>query len=201
VSVTVFNVRDIIAGPTTALAAASGPRQRTMLRNFMRHGMLEVAGRWHEILTPEMVVDWPRYRIFEGGQQHELEGPDQIGSFYAELTRQGLNVFGPLDETVFVSDWGLAIESLMGSHLTGEQAVAIGYPQADRGEFYQLTRYISSFWPYAEDCRLIGEHIYENTGSRHLDRITKAQYVSPEAARDQLADLIEKSRDWSRELT
>jgi hypothetical protein len=89
----------------------------------------------------------------------------------------------------------------MGSHLTGQQAVAIGYPQADPSGFYQLTHYISSFWPYAEDCRLIGEHIYENTGSRHLDRITKAQYVSPEAARDQLADLIEQSRDWNGELT
>lgn len=196
----VFDVRDIVAEPRKTLAATTSRRQRTMLRNFMLHGLLEVAGRWQEILAPELMVDEPHYRIFESGAQHVLDGVEQVGSFYAQLTGAGLNVFGSLGETVFVSDWGLALESLMGSHLTGEQAIAVGLPDADPDGYYQLTRYISSFWPYTEDCRLIGEHIYENSGSRRFERVPPSRFVSPGMARGQLADLIEECSDWRCDL-
>jgi len=196
----VFSVRDIVKEPGKLLAATRDPRQRTILKNFMRHGMLEVAGRWQEILTPEMTAPDAHYRIYENGQQVVLDGFDQVGPFYAQLVADGLNVFGPIEETVLVSDWGLSLESLMGNHLTGPQAIALGYPDADPAGFYQLTRYIASFWPYTKDCRLIGEHIYENTGSRILERIDEADFVSPPTARAQLADLIEDAADWRSDL-
>jgi hypothetical protein len=196
----VFSVRDIVSAPKTLLEETSSPRQRTILRNFMRHALLEVSGNWQEILDSDLTVERPVYRLFEGGQQLLLDGRDDVAAFYQALVGEGLNVFGPIEETVMVSDQGLALESFFGNLLTGRQAIALGHAEADPDGFYQLTRWFASFWPYDEDCRLVGEHIYENTGSRRFEPIDPADYIGPAEAAAQLADLLDESADWRRDL-
>ncbi len=44
------------------------PRHRKILINYRRHGLLEVSGRYEELLAPNMTVPHPHYRLFEGGQ-------------------------------------------------------------------------------------------------------------------------------------
>jgi hypothetical protein len=97
-----------------------------MLKNYRRHAMLEVAGRWPEILGPGMLVDEPEYRLFEGGQGQVLRGRQEIASFYSNFAASGATVFGPLEERISVADWGLSFESYFGNHLRGFQLRAMG---------------------------------------------------------------------------
>ena len=186
----VFDVRNVVTEPDALLAVTENPRHRAILLNFRRHALLEVSGRWKEILRPEMVVDDPYYRINENGKSVHLRGLADIGAFYAGLTEAGLNVFGPIRENIAVADWGLAIESFFGNHVPGRVLRDQGEDIDDPDAFYQLTHYMASFWPYDADCRLSGEHIYEDTGSRRIEKMDPADVIFPEQARRLLAPLL-----------
>ena len=186
-----FDVRNVVTGPDALLAVTENPRHRAILLNFRRHALLEVSGRWKEILRPEMVVDDPYYRINENGKSVHLRGMADIGAFYAGLTEAGLNVFGPIRENIAVADWGLAIESFFGNHVPGRVLRDQGEDIDDPDAYYQLTHYMASFWPYDADCRLVGEHIYEDTGSRRIEKMDQADVITPEQARQLLAPLLQ----------
>ena len=187
----IFDVRNVVTGPDALLAVTENPRHRAILLNFRRHALLEVSGRWKEILRPEMVVDDPYYRINENGKSVHLRGMADIGAFYAGLTEAGLNVFGPIRENIAVADWGLAIESFFGNHVPGRVLRDQGEDIDDPDAYYQLTHYMASFWPYDADCRLVGEHIYEDTGSRRIEKMDQADVITPEQARQLLAPLLQ----------
>jgi len=50
---------------------------------------------------------------------------------------------------------------------------------------------MASFWPYSQDCRLIGEHVYEDTGSRVVHKLEPDQVVTPAQAAALLNPLID----------
>jgi len=187
----IFDVRNLVTEPDALLAVTENPRHRAILLNFRRHALLEVSGRWEEILRPEMIVDDPYYRINENGESVHLRGKADISAFYAGLTKAGLNVFGPIRENIAVADWGLAIESFFGNHVPGRVLRDQGEDIDDPDGHYQLTHYMASFWPYDADCRLIGEHIYEDTGSRRIEKMDAADVITPQRARELLAPLLE----------
>jgi len=137
-----------------------------------------------------MIVDDPYYRINENGNSLHLRGMADIGAFYAGLTEAGLNVFGPIRENIAVADWGLAIESFFGNHVPGRVLRDQGEDIDDPDAYYQLTHYMASFWPYDADCRLVGEHIYEDTGSRRIEKMDPVNVITPEQARRLLAPLL-----------
>ncbi|WP_128378977.1 hypothetical protein [Streptomyces cavernae] len=189
----VFDVRDVVKEPDALLAVTENPRHRAILLNFRRHALLEVSGRWREILQPDMIVDEPVYRINENGTSLHLRGRAEIGAFYAGITDARANVFGPITDHVAVADWGLAIESFFGHHLPGRVLAEQGEDIDDPDAYYQLTHYMASFWPYDADCRLIGEHIYEDTGSRRIEKMDPADVITPERARELLAPLFDRA--------
>lgn len=186
-----FDIRDVVKAPDELLDRTDNPRHRAILANFRRHALLEVSGRWREILTPAMVVDRPVYRINENGRSTHLTGLDEIGKFYQEIADHGLNVFGPIEEQIAVADWGLAIESLFGNYLPGHVLAAQGEAVDDPDAWYQLTHYMASFWPYDDECRLIGEHIYEDAASRSIEKLRPEQVVTPAMAAQILNPLID----------
>jgi hypothetical protein len=186
-----FDVRDVVKAPDALLSRTENPRHQAILRNFRRHALLEVSGRWREILTPRMMVDNPVYRINENGRSQHLSGMAAIGEFYQDIADRGLNVFGPIEEQIMVSDWGLAIESLFGNHLPGHVLAEQGEDIDDPDAYYQLTHYLASFWPYTEDCRLVGEHIYEDSGSRTVHKLPPEHVVTPSQAAEILAPLLD----------
>jgi hypothetical protein len=189
--VQIFDVRNVVAEPDALLAVTENPRHRAILLNFRRHALLEVSGRWKEILQPEMIVDDPYYRINENGRSLHLRGIADISAFYAGLTEAGLNVFGPISEYIAVADWGLAIESFFGNYVPGRVLRDQGEDIDDPDAYYQLTHYMASFWPYDADCRLVGEHIYEDAGSRRIEKMDQADVITPEQARGLLDPLLQ----------
>lgn len=187
----IFNPLDVCRSPDELLKETGNPRHRGMLRNFRRHAMLEVAGRWQEILAPGMLVKEPVYRIFDGGQGLMLRGREQVAAFYEAFAASGATVFGPLEERIAVADWGLSLESYFGNHLRGYQLQAMGIEAGDPQGFYQLEHWYASFWPYDEDCLLMGEHIYENTATRLVRQIDEADFVTQAMAASALNPIID----------
>lgn len=185
-----FDVRNVVKEPDALLAVTENPRHRAILLNFRRHALLEVSGLWEQILVPDMMVDDPFYRLNENGNSLHLRGMTEVGDFYRGITEAGLNVFGPISENIAVADWGLAIESYFGNFVTGSALLEQGEDIDDPDAHYQLTHYMASFWPYDEDCRLVGEHIYEDSGSRTIVKMDPADVVSPAMARTALAPLL-----------
>jgi hypothetical protein len=55
------------------------------------------------------------------------------------------------------------------------------------------------FWPYTQDGRLIGEHIYEASGSRRIYKMDPADVISPEQAAAVLAPLIDAQEAAERQ--
>lgn len=181
----------VVAEPDRLLDEIENPRHRAMLRNFRRHALLEIAGRWREILVPEMLVDHPVYRINEGGTSFVLSGMDEVATFYQQMSAAGLTVFGPISENIAVADWGLAIESHFLHHLPGRALAAQGVDIDDPDAHYELTHYMASFWPYDDDVRLIGEHIYEDATSREIVKLDPADVVTPQMAADAATALLD----------
>ena len=51
------------------LRTVEDPRHRAILSNYRRHALLEVSGRYEEILTPAMTISNPVYRLTEASVQ------------------------------------------------------------------------------------------------------------------------------------
>src|ERR1700761_5396532 len=89
---------------------AEDAHRRAILENYRRHVYLEVSGRIDEILSPEMTVEQPHYRISWAGREvRVLDGKDEVRAFYEELGHAEA-VLWNTDESVAVADWGFAAE-------------------------------------------------------------------------------------------
>jgi hypothetical protein len=185
-----WSIANVVAEPDRLLASTENPRHRAMLANFRQHALLEIAGRWREILVPAMLVDRPVYRINEGRDAFVLDGMPAVAEFYEEMASAGLTVFAPVTEQIAVADWGLAIESHFLHHLPGRALLQKGIEIDDPDASYQLTHYMASFWPYDDDVRLIGEHIYEDATSRVITKLDPATVVTPAMAAETANELL-----------
>jgi hypothetical protein len=191
----ILDVRDGCAGVDELLAKTVDPRHRAILKNYRRHVILEVSGRWQELLTPEMLTTVPRYRIDFGGQNVVLNGFEPVIEMYQSATAAGTTTFGPLEERLAVADWGIALESHMAHHQRGHELQAMGVAVDDPEGFYQWEHWVGAFWPYDEDCRLIGEHVFEDVGSRTVRPISEADFITPSKAAALLGPLLDIPTD------
>ncbi|MFC9838712.1 hypothetical protein ACFVKB_33605 [Rhodococcus sp. NPDC127530] len=187
-----FDPRNVCVSPNELLEKTSDPRHIAMIKNYRLHAMLEVSGRWKEILQDNMIVENPHYFMFYMDQALTLNGRDEVATFYSALDGSGGTVFGPLSEKMAVADWGLAIESHFAHHLRGYQIEAMGLTVENSKGYYQLEHWLSTFWPYSEDCLLIGERVYENPASRTIREVDPADFVTPDIAAQLLQPLIDE---------
>lgn len=146
-----------------------------MLKNYRRHALLEVSGYWEDILVPEMTVDHPLYRLTERGKTFVCDGMDEVRAFYSDIVDRGANVFGALEEQVAVSDYGIFIEAVFAPEGT-----------------YQISHRFAAAWPY-RDGRLVGEFVYDDTGSWRFAEVEPSALMTPAEARQVLAPYLEQS--------
>lgn len=144
-----------------ALEAATSPRQRYLLQAYLRHRYLESAGRWQEILTPELTVEDPVYRfdlVTQG--RFTLTGTDQVAALYGPWTATDQCVFYVEAESVACGDHlvvgrGIAYQQTLGSEL------AAAGVDVDPASMYLTRSQICMVWPYDDRCRLKGEDVWE----------------------------------------
>ncbi|MET4538386.1 hypothetical protein ABIE37_000141 [Arthrobacter bambusae] len=171
------------------ITRTQNPRHRAILMNYRTHGLLEVSGRWAEILQPAMMVDHPVYRMTQRGQTMVLDGMDQVREFYRSMDAAGALVIWPDRQLVAVADWGFAAEAefkhFMPGHLLGGEV-------DDQNATYLVTQTLGMAWPYDEDCRLVGEHAWEDAASRTVVKVDPEDIITPQDFRRILAPFISK---------
>ncbi|GAC1591358.1 MAG: hypothetical protein NVS3B21_09760 [Acidimicrobiales bacterium] len=166
-----------------ALDASDNPRHRYLLQTYLRHRYLESAGRWQEILEPEMTVDHPVYRfnlISQG--RFTLEGKDQIGGLYGHWTDTDQCVFYVENESVAVGDHLIVGRGIGYQQTLGSELAAAGV-DADPSAMYLTRSQICMVWPYDDRCRLLGEDVWEfDDAERAYIKLEPADVLTAEQA-------------------
>ena len=156
---TVLDITEQNRAVERALAMTDNPRHRYLLQVYLRHRYLESAGRWEEILEPELTVEHPVYRFTVADRpSFVLDGRDQVAALYQHWTDTNQSVFYVADEIVAVGDHmvvgrGISYQQTLGSELAA-QGVA-----ADADAMYLTKSAIAMIWPYDDRGRLLGEDV------------------------------------------
>jgi hypothetical protein len=74
-------VYDCMLPTANLLERTTKPLHRAILLNFWRHVHLEGAGEYDKILSPDMVVDKPVYRVTWGATPGVIEGKRESAHF------------------------------------------------------------------------------------------------------------------------
>jgi hypothetical protein len=130
---------------------------RAMLLNFWRHVHLEGAGRYNEIVAPDMMVDEPVYRVTWGASPAVITGKEGVLAFYNSV---GESVLWHSDDRLAVGDWGVCDEITFHQLARGADLRAVGYEVERDDALYHVASRQAFIWPYDGQARLIGEHLY-----------------------------------------
>lgn len=157
------------------------PRHRFLLMAFDRHRNLEMAGRYEELFTPDMMVGEPVYHIRANRVNLKLEGADLVKSLYRMWAATNQSVFYVENEEVAVADNFVAsvavgfqqvsgrslrinrilnyVPKFIGDRLV-KRVLASGKFEADDNAMYLYKSTYQMFWPYDAQGRLLGEDIW-----------------------------------------
>jgi len=172
------------------LAATTDPRHRYLLQAYLRHRYLESAGRHEEIFDPQLTVERPFYRFAVDGQRVDLDGRDQVEMIYKHWTDTDQCVFYVEGETVAVGDNLVVGRGISYQQTLGSELVAAGV-DADPDAMYLKRSAIVMIWPYDDQCRLVGEDVWEfDEGERALIRLDPADVLTAKQARELLDPFI-----------
>lgn len=195
------DIRKLTLAAETLMPTLSSPRHRAILNNYRKHAMLEVSGRYHEIFTPDLAVDQPIYRV----AGIELNGRNAVLGLYKSLVDTKVNIMMLEHERIWVNDWGFASEALFHTYMSGHSALGNlpGRPEGVRAQYqkvvddldaiYVESRWLSMMWPYDEQCRMIGEHVYPAEHSV-LVKCPPEEVITQKEVEDTLAPLIAATR-------
>ena len=173
------------------LANTDNPRHRYLLQAYLRHRYLESAGRWEEILDSSLTVDVPHYRFNVSGQDpFTLTGKDQIGMLYGHWTNTNQCVFYVEDEDVAVGDHMVIGRGIGYQQTLGSELAAAGL-DVDPEAMYLKKSQIMMLWPYDDQCRLLGEDVWEfDTAEAGLYKLDPADVLTAQQAGELLAPFI-----------
>jgi hypothetical protein len=178
------------------IANTDNPHHRAILKNYRMHGLLEVAGRYRELLAPEMTVEHPHYRLHEGGGSLILDGMAEVSAFYESLVAANALVMWVGEQDIAVNDNGFSGEvefnQFLPGAMLGESVFSSVQGGDDPEDMYLLTRTLAFVWPYDRRARLIGEHVFEDVASRKIVKPDAADVITAARAAELLTPEIDK---------
>jgi len=163
------------------LERTTNPLHRAILLNFWRHVRLEGAGEFEKIISPDMMVDHPVYRVAWGANPAVLEGKEGVLSFYNAVAD---SVLWHSDDLLAVADWGIADEITFHILARGGDLQALGYSTEDPDKLYHTASRQAFIWPYDSKARLAGEHLYEDKTSLQIEEVDPSEAITPERVRE-----------------
>lgn len=180
--------------PTAALyEQTTNPLHKAMLLNFWRHVHLEGSGQYEKIIASDMMVDHPVYRVSWGANPVVVEGKKAVVDFYNSV---GEVVLWNSDDVIAVSDWGIFDELTFHQLAKGSDLMAMNYGIDNPEGIYHISSRQAFFWPYDDQARLAGEHLYEDKTSLTIEEINPKDAITPtrvrEIQREQLAKLEDR---------
>lgn len=173
----------------TLLARTTKPLHRAILLNFWRHVHLEGAGEYDKIVAPDMMVENPIYRVTWGKNPAVIEGKAGVLAFYNSV---GEAVLWHSDDRLAVEDWGVCDEITFHQLAAGSDLRAIGYEVERLDRLYHVYSRQAFIWPYDDRARLIGEHLYEDKTSLHIEEVDPCEAITPARVREIHRELLAK---------
>ena len=174
-------------GIDTFLETIENPLHRKIIANYRRHAIFEICGYKDRIFSPDMTVEHPRYYLNVNGMSVTLDGREEVLTFYSTLEEREATVMVVENEQLAVSDWGFASEAWFNSFMPGS-LVPAGW-DADPDKLYILRQYLCMHWPYDEQGRMLGEHVYEHAAIAELKEVHQDEYITLSEAREKLMPL------------
>lgn len=174
-------VYDCMKPTEQLLNETTKPLHRAILLNFWRHVHLEGAGEYDKILASDMIVDRPVYRVTWGANPAVIEGKDGVLGFYNSV---GEAVLWHSDDRLSVADWGICDEITFHQLAIGADLKAIGYPVDHADRLYHVHSRQAFIWPYDDQARLAGEHLYEDKTSLKIEEVPKSEAITPARVRE-----------------
>ncbi len=183
------------------LENTTNPRHRYLLQAYLRHRYLESAGRWEEILDPQLTVDNPHYRFNLSGQEpFTLDGKEQVGMLYGHWTNTDQCIFYVSDEDVAVGDHMVIGRGIGYQQTLGSELAAAGL-DVDPEAMYLKKSQIMMLWPYDDQCRLLGEDVWEfDTAEAGLFKLDPADVLTAEESRKLLDPYIKPLPDFDASM-
>ncbi|WP_454900144.1 hypothetical protein [Variovorax boronicumulans] len=176
------------------LHATEKPLHRAILKNYLRHLLLEVAGYWDRIIVPELTVDEPMYRVGGRREVHVLSGKAAVEGFYRQTFETRQNVMGARTMNMGVEDYGVTTEAVWTHVVPG--VCLKGHPvDADPEAWYLMNHHLFQIFTYTRDAqpKLVSERIYDDPESYSYEKLAPADVVTPEMARAQLAPFLARA--------
>jgi hypothetical protein len=205
------------------LDRTENPRHRFLLMAYDRHRNLEMAGRYEEILAPDMMVEDPVYHLHANGLRIKLEGQEKIKDLYRVWAATNQSVFYTESEEVSVSDHcitsmvvgyhqvsgRLLLENKILSYLpafVAEYLLDLAFGRQnfneDRTSMYLYKSTLYMIWPYDDRGRLIGENIWEPEPRKaEIIKLAPADVLTTQEADRLLAPLIKPLPSLDEVLT
>ena len=169
------------------LERTENPRHRYLLQTFHRHRALEIAGRYKEILVPEMTVSEPVYEFNQGRIPRTVRGRDAVRGLYALWTLTAQCIFYAEDEQLAVGDHLVCSDASACQQHPGLALVALGHLVDDIGARYLLRSRQLQLWRYDDRCRLIGENVWEvDPESTEVIKLDRSDVLTADDARELL---------------
>lgn len=189
-----FDVTYLPARIEDLLEETDKPLHRAILKNYLRHAVLEISGHWDQILGPELTVPEPVYRISERGTVHVLTGHAEVESFYRQVAEGGTNVMAARALNICVGDFGVVTEAVW-NHMTPGPALTPGEVdfEIDPDAHYLIQHTIFQNFAYTLDAKLIGERVYDDPAGYSYRKLAPAEVVTPAMARAQLAPFLARA--------
>jgi hypothetical protein len=186
-----LDIREQNRAVERVLEATENPRHRYLLESYLRHRYLESAGRYEEILEPELTVDDPVYRFaLFGRPSFKLEGREQVATLYRHWTETDQCVFYVENEIVAVGDHMIVGRGISYQQTLGSELAAAGV-DADESAMYLTKSQIAMIWPYDDRCRLLGEDVWEfDDSERDYVKLDPADVLTAALAGQLLDPLI-----------
>ncbi|MEU2133182.1 hypothetical protein [Streptomyces sp. NPDC018352] len=170
------------------------PHHRAILKNYLRHLLLELSGHWDRIVVPELTVAEPVYRVGDRGTVQVLTGKAEVEAFYRETYEARANVMGARTMNMCVEDFGVTTEAAWAHVVPGGYLREYGHlADADPDAHYLMNYNICQVFAYTSDAKLIGERIYVDSASYTYDKLAARDVVTPEQATRELAPLLARA--------
>lgn len=173
------------------LKVTKNPRHRFLLQAYYRHRFLEIAGRYEEIFAPDMMVDQPVYHFKALGITETLTGREAVMGLYSMWAKTNQSIFYAEDEQLAVADNFIASVSTAYQQTLGRSLIANGIEVDDENGMYIYKAREEMIWPYDDQCRLIGEDVWEpDPGQAEIIKLDPADVITTEEAARLLNPLI-----------
>jgi hypothetical protein len=188
-----YDVKRVMKGADDLLERTENPLHRAILKNYRRHALLEIAGRWQELLTPEFMADNPHYSIMTPAGTTEYKGRSEVAKFYSQIADAGLTVFGAVDdsEKLAVGDWGFASEAVFGHIVPGPLMASMGQIVTDLDAHYLICHRTAMVWSYDRKAKCMGENVYDDLSSYQVQKMLPEDVITPAMATHIIEGMLE----------